>query len=64
MKFNNKTFGKVLLVALTIAEKWNGSVPHTVLGDSSNVVPIFSVNSDNFVQKPQAVRSSNTAQDQ
>jgi len=52
------------LVALTIAEKWNGSVPHTVLGDSSNVVPIFSVNSDNFVQKPQAVRSSKTTQDQ
>ncbi|MBQ8708691.1 MAG: hypothetical protein IJ523_11445 [Succinivibrionaceae bacterium] len=34
------------LVALTIAEKWNGSVPHTVLGEASGVVPIFSVNAN------------------
>ena len=35
------------LVDLTIAEKWNGSVPHTIMGaDASKVVPIFRVNPD------------------
>jgi regulator of protease activity HflC (stomatin/prohibitin superfamily) len=38
------------LVALTIAEKWNGSVPQTVMGDASGVVPIFSIN-DSILQK-------------
>ena len=34
------------LVDLTIAEKWNGTVPHTIMGgnDASSVVPIFRVN--------------------
>ncbi len=40
------------LVDLTIAEKWNGSVPQTVFGDPSQVVPLFHVN-----QRPQEKRT-------